>query len=266
MESKVLFFDIDGTLLEGNRGIETIPEGALKELRRLQAQGHKLFVSSGRPKAMINDYLLNVGFDGFILANGGYVEIDGKSIFENRMDYDLCVKTTQMLEDLNCDYMLETADSIYIDPKFDELYGFFSKVGMKDMFQREFDKFDVLKRTIKIEANVLDKDRKKLEDYLSHKFGSVITHDEHGSENSFEFFSPTMSKAIGVQKVLEYYNLEQKDTYAFGDGTNDIEMIEYCQVGVAMGNAVDALKEKADIICHSIEDNGLEEILKILFR
>lgn len=77
MQSKILFFDVDGTLLDTARGIPDIPQGALYQLKRIQEQGHKIFISSGRPKAMINQYLLNVGFDGYILANGGYVEIDG---------------------------------------------------------------------------------------------------------------------------------------------------------------------------------------------
>ena len=46
---------------------------------------------------------------------------------------------------------------------------------------------------------------------------------------------------------------------------NDLEMFEYCEVGVAMGNAVELLKQKADLICRSIDEQGLERILKILF-
>ena len=135
--------------------------------------------------------------------------------------------------------MIETAHHIYIDKCYKELYTFFKNLGMEEMFSMDFDRDDVLKR--------------------------AISFDQHGSDNSFEFFSPTMSKAIGIKKVLEHYGLDIKDTYAFGDGLNDIEMIQLCQVGVAMGNAVDELKAQADIICKSIDKNGLEDILKALF-
>ena len=81
MRSKLLFFDVDGTLVDGNRGILEIPEGVIHELKRIQKQGHKILICSGRPKAMMNQHFLNVGFDGYVLANGGYVEIDGQSIF-----------------------------------------------------------------------------------------------------------------------------------------------------------------------------------------
>ena len=215
---------------------------------------------------MLDEKWLDGTFDGYILNNGGYVEIDGKSIYENRMDYELCLKTANMLEELHCDYMIATANHLYIDPSYKELYNFFVQNGhFKDLFTTKFDRNEVLKRAIKIEANVTNKDREKIENYIQNDFGYVINFDEHGSDNAFEFYSPTISKATGIQKVLDYYHLNQNDTYAFGDGENDLEMIEFCRVGVAMGNACDLLKVKANIICKSIVDDGLEDILKILF-
>ena len=265
MKEKVLFFDIDGTIVDNTYGVYEVPESVKKELKRIQNDGHKLFICSGRPKAMINQQFLDLGFDGYVLYNGGYIEIDGESIFEERMDTELATQTVDMLEELNCDYMIETAHHIYIDKRYKELYTFFKNLGMEEMFSMDFDRDDVLKRAIKIEANVTNKDKQKVSDYLDGKFGTTISFDQHGSDNSFEFFSPTMSKAIGIKKVLEYYGLDIKDTYAFGDGLNDIEMIQLCQIGVAMGNAVDELKAQADIICKSIDKNGLEDILKALF-
>lgn len=79
---------------------------------------------------------------------------------------------------------------------------------MEEMFSMDFDRDDVLKRAIKIEANVTNKDKQKVSDYLDGKFGTTISFDQHGSDNSFEFFSPTMSKAIGIKKVLEHYGLD----------------------------------------------------------
>lgn len=251
MKEKVLFFDIDGTLVCSQMGIYEIPLGVKQQLNRLKKQGHKLFICSGRPKAMLDEKWLDGTFDGYILNNGGYVEIDGKSIYENRMDYELCLKT---------------ANHLYIDPSYKELYNFFVQKGhFEDLFTIKFDRNEVLKRAIKIEANVTNKDREKIEKYIQNDFGYVINFDEHGSDNAFEFYSPTISKATGIQKILDYYHLNQDDTYAFGDGENDLEMIEFCRVGVAMGNACDLLKVKANIICKSVVDDGLEDILKILF-
>lgn len=265
MKQKALFFDIDGTLIDTTRGIREIPEGVKRELKRIQDLGHKIFISSGRPKAMLNEMILSAGFDGYVLANGGYVEIDGQSIYENRMDHDFSKQTVKLLDELNCDYMIETADHIYLDQSHHELYEFFSRFNQGHMFMREFDIDEVLKKAIKIEINVLNKDREKVENAISDKFGYVIAYDQHGTDNAFEIYSSTLSKAVGIQKVLDYYQIDKKDSYSFGDGINDIDMIKYCGVGVAMGNAVQELKEVADIICRPIDKNGLENILKTIF-
>ena len=76
------------------------------------------------------------------------------------------------------------------------------------------------------------------------------------------FYSPTISKATGIQKVLDHYHLDQDDTYAFGDGENDLEMIEFCRVGVAMGNACDELKEIAEYVTDSVNDDGIYHAFK----
>ena len=262
---KALFFDIDGTLVDGRNGMPDIPQGVLNEFERLHKLGHKLFISSGRPKAMVDSKFLNIGFDGYILANGGYVEVDGQSIYEDRMDYELTKNTIDMLDYLHCDYMIETSDHIYIDPNHKVLFNFFNDLGHGDIFTFDFDKEDVMHRTIKIEMNVSNKDKQRVEDYIQNNFGYVINFDEHGSENSFEIYSPTISKAVGIQKILDHFGLCKEDSYAFGDGVNDLEMIEYVGTGVAMGNAVQPLKDVADIVCDSIHNNGLEKILKELF-
>lgn len=264
MSEKVLFFDIDGTLLDTRIGVNEIPESVKQEMKRLHDLGHKLFISSGRPRAMLDDKLLNAGFDGFVLANGAYVEIDGKSIYEDRMDTELTIKTMEMLEKLNCAYMIETAKNVYLE-KENELYDFFYKEGFAQRFKTDFDKYDVITRALKIETNVTDQDRERVVDYIQNHFGYIVNFDEHGSQNAFELYSPTISKAVGIQKVLEYYKLNRDDSYAFGDGLNDLEMIQYCHVGVAMGNAVDKLKEAADLICQSTAQDGLAKILRILF-
>lgn len=263
MNKKVLFFDVDGTLVDSYHGIPDIPVEVVEQLKRIQSLGHKIFVCSGRPKAMMDHRFDD--FDGYILANGGYVEIDGESIFENRMDYHLCKEVVDVLKSIHSAYMLETAKEIYIDYESQELYDFFNQGVIKVDFIREFDEDEVLKRTIKIEMNVTNENRDLVIQAIDKHFGFVLNYDQHGSENAFEIYSPTLSKAIGMQHVLDYYGLSREDTYAFGDGTNDIDMIKFAGCGVAMGNAVDALKEVSDIVCKPIQENGLAEILKELF-
>ena len=67
-----------------------------------------------------------------------------------------------------------------------------------------------------------------------------------------------------MQHVLDYYGVSKEDTFGFGDGTNDIEMIKFAGVGVAMGNADDSLKEIADYITESVDEDGIWKALTAL--
>lgn len=111
----------------------------------------------------------------------------------------------------------------------------------------------------------MDEERERVEEAVKEAFGYVIAYDQHGTDNAFEIYSPTLSKAVGIQKVLDHFQVSREDTYGSGDGTNDIDMIRSCGTGVAMGNAVQVLKDVADIVCGAIDEGGLEEVLGKLF-
>ena len=132
MVKKVLFFDIDGTLL--NRELK-IPEGVKKELKRLKDAGHYLFVASGRPLAFISNQIIEAGFDGFVLCNGAHVELNHKIIFENRIPYEKVIGLMKMLESVDCEYNYE----------------------------------EVMHRSLKIEISA-KKDHDKIIDYIADKF------------------------------------------------------------------------------------------------
>ncbi len=92
----------------------------------------------------------------------------------------------------------------------------------------------------------------------------MIKNDEHGSDHCFEFYSPTISKALAIERVLNYYQIPKKQSYGFGDGDNDIEMFNYVKHSIAMGNASAEVMAAADITTDTIENDGLAKILKVL--
>ena len=84
----------------------------------------------------------------------------------------------------------------------------------------------------------------------------------HQSEISFDLTLKGVSKAIGIQKLVEALNKDMKDTIAFGDGRNDVEMLETVGTGIAMKNAMEEALEAADEICDSVENDGITSWLK----
>lgn len=260
---KVLFFDVDGTLISPLEGISVIPDGVKEQMRRLQEKGYYLFIASGRPKAFLSPMLLDAHFDGYVLCNGAHVELNGDMIFKQPLDQDKLTSFVQLLTEKNCEYNLETEDKCYLNPKFTVLDTFFKKCAINvDKICYQFDLDEAITKTLKIEVKSFGEDSQLILDYVKDRFN----YDCHGTEGALEIYAKEVSKATGIQKVLDYFHLSKKDSYAFGDGLNDLEMIEYVGCGVAMGNAVEKLKEKADLVCKPIHENGLENVLKQLFE
>ena len=71
-----------------------------------------------------------------------------------------------------------------------------------------------------------------------------------------------ISKSSGIDVILKHFNIDKEETMAFGDGENDIDMIQHCKIGVAMDNAVDSLKAVADYITDDIDEDGVYNALK----
>ncbi|MDI9591163.1 MAG: HAD family hydrolase [Acidobacteriota bacterium] len=260
-----LFFDVDGTLIDSYHENRSISPAVRAELARVQALGHMIFLSSGRSRMLLTPALLEPGFDGLVLINGGYVEMDGESLFEERMDFELAHETVAFLEDQGCEYLITAAHRTYMRESCHELYGFFESGGHGDIFTFDYDLDEALSQAIKMEALVPMEDRARVTARALEVLGTRISCDGHGGEGTFELYPTAISKAKGIEVVLDRLGIGAQDAYAFGDGTNDLEMIRHCGCGVAMGNAEDVVKAEADIVCPPVWDDGLAQALRMLF-
>ena len=260
-----LFFDVDGTLIDSYHNNRRISPAVLAELKRIQGMGHKIFLSSGRPRPLMTPEVLEPGFDGLVLVNGGYVEMDGRSLYEERMDLDLAHRVIALLDGLGIEYLISCARSMYTFPTNQGIRDFFGGFCEPDVFTYEFDLEDALARAIKVETLPSVASRERLATLAKEVLGPDISCDSHGGEGTFELYPTAVSKAKGIEKVLEHLGIGVDEAYAFGDGTNDLEMIRFCGCGVAMGNAEDDVKAAADIICPPVWEDGLAQVLRELF-
>ena len=78
----------------------------------------------------------------------------------------------------------------------------------------------------------------------------------------YDVYAKDQTKATGIKHLIEYLNIDIKDTYGFGDGHNDKEMIEFCGTGIAMGNAIQKVKDASDYITDDIDNDGIYKALK----
>ena len=261
--TKALFFDVDGTLIDGKHGVRYVYPEVVAELERIHEQGHKIFLATGRPHKMVSEPLWALPVDGAIMANGGHVQLGGTTIHQELMGFEAAHAAVDLLASLGIEYTIDTAHHVYIRREFTQLRAFFSH--HPEIFTFDFDENDALARAIKIEAYPSDEMREVVRAMAAEQIGPSVFCGDNGTGMTFEMYSPRLSKVTGVARALASAGISRQDSYAFGDGANDLDMLVYCGCGVAMGNAVDVLKEAADIVCGPINEGGLAQALRELF-
>ena len=108
---KILFFDIDGTLLS-HRTLQ-IPESAKKSIRKAKEKGHLVFINTGRTISVVNKEIKELGFDGYICGCGSYIEVDGEVIYSNDIDKSKYSEIINKIEEYDLDVVLEGREAVY---------------------------------------------------------------------------------------------------------------------------------------------------------
>ena len=224
--SKIVFFDIDGTLHYSGIGI---PESAIKAVNQLIANGHKAVMCTGRSKGMMPEEYFHMGFHGMILGAGAYVEYEGKVIHQELMSEQEVQTVIDWGKKQKVGIILEGEQHGYYDPdNHDDYY-----VAMKN------------KTEVDCETTLYP-----------------ISEAVDVPVNSVEFVPMGVNKAKGIEQILEYTGISRDDSYAFGDSANDINMIQYVKYGTAMGNSVPELLEVAPYKTARADEDGIEKGLK----
>lgn len=260
MDKKIIFFDIDGTLYSHELGgISQNVKDAIEKTRQL---GHLCFIASGRPYGYIAQNIKDMNFDGYVLANGANIKYKNKDIEARVMNPHDVKVLCQKLKAKRIEYVLQTSELCYLTKDNVCLLDFYTKCNIDfENFCFEYDENEIAEHAVKMEAWV--KDEEELE-YAKSCFDQ-FTYELHPDNHSMEIYASDVSKATGIQDVLKLLDIDLKDSYCFGDGPNDIEMFETVAHPIAMGNAIDEIKEKAEIICLSVLEDGVAHQLKELF-
>lgn len=252
---RAVFFDIDGTLLDCVNGLIDISPRVKETIRSLQENGDYVFIASGRPYAFLNKTILDFGFDGFILCSGAYVEVNNKIIYNEAMNKDFIKETTKIFEENNIQYILEGQPYSYMNKQNQDLIDFYESIGISSRLisnNYHIENDDVYK----IEAFCFNENHRNI------CIDLVNANADCGYFNSidekfFEIYLKKNHKANGILKALEYLNIPLENSYAFGDGDNDIEMLETVGCGIAMGNASNKVKSYAKQVTDTVLNDGV---------
>lgn len=254
---KLIFFDIDGTLWDEQM---RMPESTVPTLKKLQKNGHKIFLCSGRARGNIRDTrLLDIGFDGIVAACGNHIELDNQVIYEQIIEPELTEKVVNLLRICHMPVVLEGPEYHWIDEKgFEEdpyvLY-LFKEMGQSAKTLQGYTK-DI--RINKFSADILpDTDYVRVQKELGDVFDFLL-HEG----NVVEFVPKGTSKATGIAWLCSYLNVDRKDTYAVGDSVNDLDMLEYVGHGICMGNGTAPAKAAAEYVTSDIHEDGIRRAME----
>jgi len=265
MKTKMIFFDIDGTLcdVDGTINLKT-----MEAVRRVKENGHKIFICTGRSKSEIYENVLQLQFDGIVGAAGAYVEIDNKIIFHRCMEKSETSEIVDIFDKNAIKFILETNECGYTNASSKAYIENILRSSNKTTDIEEY--LGILKikedlKSIKNVNKILFYDSpcsiEALREKFKFKYNIIGSAFELLDDNGGELSAIDINKATGIDVVLNYFKAELNDTIAIGDGNNDLEMLQHVGLGIAMGNAVTQLKEVADYVTLDAKDDGIYHAL-----
>lgn len=252
MKKKAVFFDIDGTLWDNRH--QRIPASASQAVRRLRENGACAFLCSGRTRANIRaKELFDLGFDGVLAGCGTYIEYRGQVIFEKTIPCDKVQEMLKVLGEYRMPTILEGSRYLYAQTEAfvgDSYVAYLRRALGNDL--KDLSEYDGTESVNKLSAVYYPESRIFFERALGQEYGLIF----HGGA-VVEVVPKGFSKATGIQKICEYLGIDREDTYAFGDGNNDVEMLSYVRHGVAMGDGTENAKKAADYVTSPLEEDGI---------
>lgn len=248
---KIVFSDVDGTLLDGIRGIPIMSDKNQYAIRTLLNRGVYVVISSGRSKSILNKELMNLNLSGLILCNGSYVELFNepiqKIIFSNEQ--------VKYIEDCtlknNGISLYENQNGLYAC-KYDNSLGHFEKQWNMPLLKvQRKDKMDEeIYKILSVFKNELD-----CENFALTVDDSMDIRKQKGIL-AYDVSPKGINKGSAIQMVLDKLNISNSDAIAFGDNINDMEMLKTVGMGIAMANAHEKLKETADDVALDVLEDG----------
>lgn len=259
----VCFFDIDGTLAwqdpklaqelpEGERDLSPYPnETVAQAIRTFVANGNKAFICTGRTLSCIHPKLLELPWAGVVCLAGGYAELEGRVVRNAAISPGMLQRLAPYLEQSGEVIRFEGIDRVVrMSADAPETYGYARTVGDAVTQLEHYNAYKILMSTPL--ANRIAQDE---------ELGPLLCLNELELEVT-EISPHECTKRAGIKAVLDALGPDHGTVYGIGDASNDIALMEAVDVGIAMGNAPDFLKEKADYVTDSFDHDGVVTALE----
>lgn len=253
-QKKLIFFDIDGTLLDHDK---IIPINTVNAISELKAAGHYVAIATGRAPFMFEDIRNSLSIQSFVSFNGQYVVLDDETIYKNPLN-----KPT--LRELHKESTIAGHPLVFMDhstmkASFENHADIHESLGSLHFKHPEVDPYYYEENEI-FQTLLFCKETDEAPYVSSYK----DLHFIRWHKVSTDVLPSGGSKAKGIEIMMNRLGVDRNNVIAFGDGLNDLEMLEFAGVGVAMGNGVQKAKDVADIVTKPVDEDGISHGLELL--
>lgn len=254
---KALFFDIDGTLVSFSR--HRIPDSAISAIRMAKQAGKLIFISTGRPPQLIDNlHEIEDLIDGYVSTNGANCYTNGGETLLLRYISEQDVrKMFRFAKERGFAAMFVGLNNIFTanrDEKLDTVLG--NLLNLPELYNCDDIEQIVKDKITQISPIVSPEEEPEIMSQL----------DSCSSCRWIPLFMDVVpkgtDKARGIEAVIRHYGITSDECMSFGDGGNDIAMLEYAGIGVAMGNASEEVRNAADYVTTSVDDDGIYNAMR----
>ena len=256
MDSKIIFFDVDGTILSNKT--HHISDSTKAAIKKAQANGHLAFVNTGRTIAEIEGEISEVGFDGYICGCGTYISYGSSVLLQRDIPSDTLKEVILDLHKYEIEAVLEGSSAVY----YNELS---THPFIKKLYISQVDHNFTVKTwedpTISVDKFCMWASTEEASDLFYNKYKGHFDFIDR-NKRLYEVIPAGYSKATGIEFLLKHLNIPHENSYALGDSSNDLSMLNYVKFSIAMGNSEEEVRNMASFVTEDVDQDGIAYALK----
>lgn len=248
-----------------------LPKTAVQAIKSARNNGHKVYICTGRSKAEVYSNLWKIGLDGIIGGNGSYVEDHEQVIMHKLITKEQCKHIVDWLNKKGLEFYLESNNGLFASKNFRDaarpaIQEYSRRKGkdnidnitVSDVFPDMIWNGELYRDDVNKVSFLLNSYNDYLDAFQEFPDLKAGTWGGLGETALFgDLGVKDITKASAIDCLLSHLNASRKDTIAFGDAKVDIPMLEYCEIGVAMGSGGEEIKAMADYVTDDVDKDGL---------
>jgi len=269
---KLIFLDLDGTLVNSNGVITPKSHEAIKNAR---INGHRIFICTGRSENEVFNDVLSVGFDGMIYSNGAHVIADNKVIFQSVFQLEEMIEVNAFMQQHDIVYSVQNKAGLSASKEYIAAFEKIAESKSAKIADEEqaiaFQQHVInVRQALHYSPELVQENVSNISFIAKNQQGVDLLVERYQKkfevyqnvvpifgECSGEIGMKGITKGLGIQKIADYYQVDIQNTVGIGDGVNDLPMFQKVALSISMGNASDFVKQHSTITTKSITEDGL---------